>query len=155
MICIVSYWDKSIVYSAVESKVKDRLIELQSALNDALAATADDSKSTAGDKHETSRAMAHLEQEKLGLQYAEALKVQELLHRIDPKVKNEKVGLGSLVETSMGWLFLSVGLGQIELKDQKIFCLTPIAPLGKVLIGKKAGDEIDWQGKRIQVLSVK
>lgn len=155
MICIVNYWDKTVVYSAVESKVKDRLNELQSALNDALAATSEDSKSTAGDKHETSRAMAHLEQEKLGLQYAEVLKVQELLHRIDPKVENEKVGLGSLVETSIGWLFLSVGLGQIELEGEKIFCLTPIAPLGKVLLGKKAGDEIDWQGKKIQVLSVK
>lgn len=151
----MSYWDKSVVHSAVEVKVKLRLQELQAALNDALAATADDSKSTAGDKHETSRAMAHLEQEKLGAQYAEAQKVMEMLHRIDPFRENTTIVLGSLAETSIGWLYLSVGLGQIELDDKKIFCLTPVAPLGQVLLGKTVGDEIHWQGKKIQILSVK
>lgn len=151
----MNFLDKLAVHSVVEAKVKERLLDLQSALNDALADTADDSKSTAGDKHETSRAMAHLEQEKLGTQYAEAMKVQELLHRIDPSIAHTKIALGSLTETSIGWLYLSVGLGQIELDHEKVFCLTPAAPLGKVLLSKKAGDEIDWQGKKIQVLSVK
>lgn len=151
----MNYWDKLDVHNALEAKAKDRLKELQSALNDALAATSDDSKSTAGDKHETSRAMAHLEQEKLGAQYAEAQKVMEMLHRIDPAKENTSIVLGSLAETSIGWLYLSVGLGQIELENEKVFCLTPAAPLGRVLSGKKAGDEIEWQGKKIRVLSVK
>lgn len=66
--------DKLLVFQALERKVEERIQHLQLALDDAMQATADDSKSTAGDKHETSRAMAHLEQEKLGSQFSEALK---------------------------------------------------------------------------------
>jgi transcription elongation GreA/GreB family factor len=147
--------DKLKVHRFVEEKIQERIDALQAALNDAMEATSDDSKSTAGDKHETSRAMAHLEQEKLGAQYSEALKLKEMIHRIDPSKENTTVALGSIAETSIGWLYLSIGLGQIDISDEKIFCLTPIAPLGKALLGKKAGDEIDWQGKKIQVLSVR
>jgi transcription elongation GreA/GreB family factor len=147
--------DKLAVHRTVEQKVMERIHHLQLALDDAMEATADDSKSTAGDKHETGRAMSHLEQEKLSTQYTEALKLQEMLHRIDPSAENNSIALGSLAETSIGWLYLSVGLGQIDVKGTKVFCLTPMAPLGKVLLGKKAGDDIDWQGKKIKVLSVR
>ena len=44
--------------------VESKLTNLQSALASAREAVSDDSKSTAGDKHETGRAMAQLEQEK-------------------------------------------------------------------------------------------
>ena len=147
--------DKLSVHETALELLRKKISLLRNIIEDNREGLISNSKSTAGDKHETSRAMAHLEQEKLGAQYSEALKLKELIHRIDPSKVNTTVVLGSLAETSIGWLYLSIGLGQIDISDEKIFCLTPIAPLGKALLGKKAGDEIDWQGKKIQVLSVK
>jgi len=146
--------DKQRVHQALQVKAQARLSDLQAALNDAMAATADDSKSTAGDKHETSRAMAHLEQEKLGVQYSEATKLLEVLKRIDPDTTSPTVRLGSLVETSIGWFYLSVGLGQITIDGASVFSLTPMALFGQVLLGKKAGDTISWQGKDVRIIEV-
>lgn len=146
--------DKVLVHQTLLDKVHLRINELQLALNDAMEATADDSKSTAGDKHETSRAMAHLEQEKLGIQYAEARKLVEVLQRIDPSSSSPTIRLGSLVETSIGWFYLSVGLGQLKIEGQTVFCLTPMAPFGQLLIGKKAGDQLQWQGKEVVVKNI-
>lgn len=146
--------DKLIVHQTVEAKIRSRITDLQFALNDVMEATSDDSKSTAGDKHETSRAMAHLEQEKLGNQYSEALKLLEVLRRIDPSINTNKIRIGSLAETSMGWFYLSVGLGQIVIDGKTVFCLTPLAPFGQILIGKKSGELLQWQGKEVKVLEV-
>jgi hypothetical protein len=146
--------DKHIVHQTVEDKIRSRITDLQFALNDAMEATSDDSKSTAGDKHETSRAMAHLEQEKLGNQYSEAIKLLEVLRRIDPSINTNTIRIGSLVETSMGWFYLSVGLGQIVIDGKTVFCLTPLAPFGQLLLGKKTGDQLEWQGKEVRVLYV-
>lgn len=146
--------DKLLVFKALERKVEERIQHLQLALDDAMQATADDSKSTAGDKHETSRAMAHLEQEKLGSQFSEALKIKEMLMKLDLSKENITISLGSLVETSIGWLFLSIGLGQLEIDGKMVFCLTPMAPLGKALLNKKAGEAIDWQGNKIEIISI-
>ena len=146
--------DKQLVHQALETKVQMRIRDLQAALNDAMEATADDSKSTAGDKHETSRAMAHIEQEKLGFQHAEAKKLVEVLQRIDPSSSSPTIRLGSLVETSIGWFYLSVGLGQLTIDGQTVFCLTPLAPFGQVLIGKKVGDQLQWQGKEVEVIEI-
>jgi transcription elongation GreA/GreB family factor len=146
--------DKLVVYVELEANILNRLANIQSMLADALSATTDDSKSTAGDKHETGRAMAHLEQEKLGSQYAEATKLLDHLRRLDPNQKSEEIQLGSLVETSIGFLYLSLGIGQLDVNGTKVFCLTPMAPLGKALLGKKANEQIDWQGKKIDITSV-
>lgn len=146
--------DKLLVFKALERKVEERIQHLQFSLDDAMQATADDSKSTAGDKHETSRAMAHLEQEKLGSQFSEALKLKEMLMKLDLSKENITISLGSLVETSIGWLFLSIGLGQLEVDGKSVFCLTPMAPLGKALLNKKAGEAIDWQGNKIEIISI-
>lgn len=74
--------------------------------------------------------------------------------KLDLSKENITISLGSLVETSIGWLFLSIGLGQLEIDGKMVFCLTPMAPLGKALLNKKAGEAIDWQGNKIEIISI-
>ncbi len=66
---------KQKLHSALIEEVEKRSANLQDSLNDALDSTANETKSTAGDKHETGRAMAQLEQEKIGSQIAEITKL--------------------------------------------------------------------------------
>lgn len=146
--------DKQRIHAVVVEEVSRRVTQLNELLQDALIATAGETKSTAGDKHETSRAMAQLEQEKIGGQLSELNKLQETIYRIDPAQVHETIQLGSLVNTSNGWFYLSVGIGGIEMDSTTIFCMTPAAPLGKLLLGKKTGDVVDWQGKKIEILQV-
>ena len=146
--------DKERIHASVTVEVKTRISQLSILLSDALDANSNETKSSAGDKHETGRAMAHLEQEKIAGQLSEMNKLAEILHRIDATQKHIKIQLGSLVETTIGIFYISVGIGAIEIENTTIFCMTAAAPLGKELLGKSAGTEIDWQEKKIVIVTI-
>lgn len=139
------------LYQALLKEVDQRAQNLQDSLIDALDSTANETKSTAGDKHETGRAMAQLEQEKIGSQIAEITKLKEILFRIQPEKSHSKVELGSLVTTSNGIFFISIGIGAFPFEGKSVFCITPMAPVCQLLLGKKAGDQVEWQGKKIDI----
>ena len=139
------------LYQALIQEVEQRAQNLQDSLADALDSTANETKSTAGDKHETGRAMAQLEQEKIGSQIAEITKLKEILFRIQPDKSHSKVELGSLVTTSNGLFFISIGIGAFQFEGTSIFCITPMAPVCQLLLGKQAGEEVEWQGKKIEI----
>lgn len=145
---------KKDIHFAVLNTLNDRIVQLNAALNDALDATANETKSTAGDKHETGRAMAQLEQEKLGSQLGEAHKLKEMLSRINPDETCTSVCSGCLVETDLGTFYVSVGIGAVTVEGQSIFCMTPLAPLCSAMMGKKAGDSIHWQGKEVRITGI-
>lgn len=135
-------------------KVNHRMKELEILLDQLHVSMEDETKSSAGDKHETARAMVQLEQEKLSKQLHEFVQMRGILTQINPTVKHLQVGMGSLVETSEGWYFLSVGLGQLLIDDKRVFALNPQAPIGLQLKGKKVGDEVVFGGRKMIVLSV-
>lgn len=139
------------LYQALLKEVDQRAKNLQDSLVDALDSTANETKSTAGDKHETGRAMAQLEQEKIGSQIAEITKLKEILFRIQPDKSHSKVELGSLVTTSNGLFFISIGIGAFQFEGKSVFCITPMAPVCQLLLGKQAGEEVEWQGKKIEI----
>jgi transcription elongation GreA/GreB family factor len=142
------------LYQALLSETNQRATNLLVSLNDALDSTANETKSTAGDKHETGRAMAQLEQEKIGSQIAEITKLKEILFRIQPATLSTKVELGSMVETSAGIFFVSIGIGAFHFEDKRVFCITPMAPMCQLLLGKNQGDTIEWQGKKIEIIQL-
>lgn len=145
---------KKDVFGLALSKINLRISELEIVMAELKESLENESKSSAGDKHETGRAMVQLEQEKLSKQMTELLLMRRILEQINPSIKHVKIGIGSLVETTMGWYFISVGLGPIEKDGKVIFVLNPQAPLGQKLVGKKVGESIDMNGKMEEIHQV-
>lgn len=146
--------DKKRLHQALVNEIEQRHQKLIESLHDALDSTANETKSTAGDKHETGRAMAQLEQEKIGSQIAEITKLKEILFRIQPEINQSKVELGSLVDTTNGLFFISIGIGAFQFEGKSVFCITPMAPVCQLLLGKQTGEQVEWQGKKIEILTV-
>ena len=146
--------DKLIVLNALHEEVNSRVHLLEKALTDSRAEMVSESKSTAGDKHETGRAMAQLEQEKLGRQVLSARELKQALAQITADEKYETIQFGSLVKASNGVFFFSVGIGKLAVQNELIFCLTMTSPLGNVLSGKRAGESIQFNGKTITIEEV-
>jgi len=144
---------KKTIFKAVQEEVLRKFIVLESAFSDLNSAVTDDSKSTAGDKHETGRAMVHLEQEKLSQQMTTLNELKETLSKINPEEKHQKIQFGSFVQTNKGNFFFSVGLGKILVGKDTVFCLSMTTPLGKVFAGKKKGNQVTFNGN-IEILSV-
>lgn len=128
------------------------------ALDNELNATRDsatsESKSSAGDKHETGRAMMHLEQEKLQKQLAEARNIVAELERIDGGLNHKNVGLGSLITTDKSTFFLAAGLGKVEYGGQTYFVVSTKAPIAAQFIGKTQGEKVNMNGTVYDILSV-
>ena len=80
-----------------------------------------ETKSSAGDKHETGRAMLQLEMEKAGKQWVEVQQTQVLLSKVSIQPTKGPVRLGSLVHTSNGVFFLAVSIGKLDI-DGGAFC---------------------------------
>jgi transcription elongation GreA/GreB family factor len=151
----MSILNKKIVYQNVCNEVNLRIKNLKTILQEMFdAASRNDSKNSAGDKHETGVAMAQLEQEKLTKQINELLTIQEHLQKINPSIAHNKIGLGSLVETNNGWYYFSVGIGTINMESLSIFAINPKAPIGELLLGKTKGESVLFNGKSTEILSI-
>jgi len=145
--------DKQTLLKACKKELDSRILHLQTAIDNARESANSEQKSTAGDKHDTARSMAQFEQEKLSSQLAEQLRTRKFLNEI-PAVNSNLVSLGSLVTCTTGKFYVSVGLGKISVGEEWIFCISLASPLGKVLLGKKAGAEFSLNGNNIKILEV-
>ncbi|PRX56824.1 GreA/GreB family elongation factor [Flagellimonas meridianipacifica] len=113
-----------------------------------------ETKSTAGDKHETGRAMVQLEQEKLEKQEKELKQVKEILRRISIDKSTSNASLGSLIKTNDQSYFLSVFAGVFEDTHEKIFCISVASPIGQCLLGKTTGESFKFNGKTIKISKI-
>ncbi len=145
---------KKEAFNALKLEIEQKEVRIQSAFDDLNSAVSDDSKSTAGDKHETGRAMVHLEQEKLSSQLVQVKSLKEALAQINIEEKHTKIQFGSLVTTNKGIFFFSIGLGKIKVNGEDVFCLTVTTPLGKVLFGKKVGERVMFNGE-IEIVGIR
>ncbi len=140
----------------LEQYISDRIQTLQIEIEQLRLDISSDSKSTAGDKHETSRAMAQLEMEKLGSQIVDYQKFMQTIKQLSEvnNSQNKSITIGSLIELSNGWYFLGVGIGKILFKDSSIFCLSTQSPLGQQLINKSIGDEIKLPALNLKIIKI-
>lgn len=129
------------------SKIQNQIEEIQESLTS-------ETKSSAGDKHETGRAMLQLEREKAGQQLAEVEKLKEALSKIDVLKFSETIGLGSLVFTSKSNYFIAISAGQLKVNSQLFFAISPNTPIGLLLMGKKVGDEIGFRDNQFIIETV-
>jgi hypothetical protein len=145
---------KQQLYSFCIDYVESKLANLQSALASAREAVSDDSKSTAGDKHETGRAMAQLEQEKLSSQFIETEKLQQLLSKLNPNQTSTEIGLGSIVYTTTGNYFIAISAGKVELENHLFYIVSPSSPIGVAFIKANQKSSIEFNGNKIQITKV-
>lgn len=128
-----------------------RITNLTSSLTDIKAARDGETKSSAGDKFETGRAMMQLEEAKLGGQLQEALKVRDIIDRIKPAITTERIAAGSLVATNRGNYLLAIGLGKVRLNDRVFFCTSLDSPIGRELHGKVTGESFEFNELEFEV----
>ncbi|MBL4587565.1 MAG: hypothetical protein JKX84_11010 [Flavobacteriales bacterium] len=127
---------------------------LETELNASREGSQSESKSSAGDKHETGRAMMHLEQEKLHRQLAEAQSVVAELQKIDGSIYQEKIALGSLIKTNKGSFLIAAGFGKVAFDGTDYFVVSIKAPIAAQLLGKMVGDTINMNGNKFEILSI-
>lgn len=148
--------------SLFKEKVHQQCLELALGKRDEISEAIDrvqeslsaEGKSTAGDKHETGRAMLQLEREKLGLQLKNAEAICTILQKIRPTLIHKTIALGSFVKTDAMNFYLSVSMGQYRVDKQTVFAISPQSPIGKLLLGKTINETVSFNGKTQTILKV-
>lgn len=145
---------KQELYTQCVDFVADRFTKIQTQIREIQVALTSETKSSAGDKHETGRAMLQLEREKIGQQLAEIEKVMENLSKIDITKSKELVSLGSIVFTSQSNYFIAVSAGQFRVNSDSFYAISPNTPIGLVLTGKKVGDQIIFRDQQFIIEAI-
>lgn len=143
------------IYLQLQKIISDKIIGINESLSSAKESRDADTKSSAGDKHETSRALAQIEIDKLEVQLNKTLFLQKELNDIQINKSCGRVEQGSLVFTSQENYFISVALGKIEIEDQRFYAISLSSPIGKILEGKTMNDQLTFQGREIVIEQIK
>lgn len=146
--------DKSALKIHCLSLLEHKIEQLNLAIKDAQNSANNETKSSAGDKHETSRAMAQLENERLSKQKNMAIKSKEALKSIPLNTSNASVTMGSLVNTSDGIFYIAIGLGKIQFQNKDVFVVPLHAPAGKLLANKQVGDSFIFKNQKCEILKI-
>ena len=101
-----------------------------------------ETKSSAGDKHETGRAMIQLEREKLGNQIRETELNYQRLNTIKDVKTSTIISLGSIIFTDKANYFIAIAADFCEVNSKVFYCISSQSPIGKLLIGKKINESI-------------
>jgi len=134
------------VYEAIQAQLIQNKQLIINSLNDLTNDAKNDTKSTAGDKHETGRAMMQHEQEKLRLQLVELENQISFLQKINSENKAEKIQLGSMVQTDKACFYIAIAFGQLKIQTQQIFVISSIAPIAQQMLGKSINDQFEMNG---------
>ena len=145
---------KKELYKACEAFIAEKRSNIQTIMVSNQKALENEFKSSAGDKHETGRAMLHLEMEKASQQIAVVSAMQEVLENMDFSKTTGQVRLGSLIISSQGNYYLSISAGLIKIGLVEYFAVSTSSPIGNLLLGKKIGSVINLAEKQITILDV-
>ncbi|OFY90514.1 MAG: hypothetical protein A3K10_09235 [Bacteroidetes bacterium RIFCSPLOWO2_12_FULL_31_6] len=145
---------KTQLYKHCVDYVNARINHIQVAMQAAQESINGETKSSAGDKHETSRAMAQLEQEKLSAQLAEAHKLQGVLIGVNQNEYAAKAELGSLVITSNGNYYICISAGKLVIDGETYFAVSIGSPIGKALLNARELDRILFNNQSLLIKTV-
>ena len=132
----------------------DRIGSVRNELESIQESRNSETKSSAGDKYETGRAMLQIEENNYSKQLHQLLLLKNQLEALDLTKSTRVAGAGSLVITNHGSYFISIGLGEITVESITCYCVSAISPVGQKLINKQPGYHFEFNGKKMEILEI-
>ena len=146
--------NKSILFEKCRDYLKERISRIKSSLTDLDEALANETKSSAGDKYETSREMINAEINQLSSQLKQFKEQEEILELAIQRKESGKIQLGSLVKTTAANYLICISVGKLEVENETYFAIGANSPIAKNMLGKTEGDSFSFQQKEILIREV-
>jgi transcription elongation GreA/GreB family factor len=131
--------------------IDERIQAAESAINAAREASQDDTKSSAGDKYETTREMMQQEISRGEAQLFEARKLKHTLSQVIVDKTSDKVQNGSLVICNQGNFFIAISAGLIKIDGKNYYAISSASPIGRLMMTLGKGDRFAFQGKTYEI----
>jgi len=145
---------KQHIINACKSHLENKILSLNTIIKEVSESSNSESKSSAGDKHETSKAMMQLEIEKLGTQLKEAELQLSEFEKINFSKTIQTIEQGSLVETNKGYFLIASSIGKITVDDKTIFVISSKSPLAVAFSGKQKENNVSFNGVQYMINAI-
>ena len=146
---------KNLLFYHCENHINNKLKNYLKIDQELFKSLNEETKSSAGDKHETTRAMIQIEREKLGKQISLNEQVFKKLISFEKNINTDVVCLGSIVITDNLNYYLSIPAGFLKIESKMYYFVSPISPIGMLLLGKKIKDQIYFNKRTSKILEIK
>lgn len=135
------------LYSLCKQHVAEQIVSIEAAIADRRDAMHNETKSSMGDKYETTREM--LQQDiSMNQNRLSAVKADDaVLGTINPETTSSIVALGSVVCASNGNFYMAISAGSFTIAGKKYYAISASSPIGVQLKGKQEGDNFTLNGK--------
>ena len=143
------------VFDALESHLQAAVKEGMSHLSSLQDALTSEAKSTAGDKHETGRAMIHQEMRQVNetLQRSQSA-LDELIRLRQVSTAPVRVAAGVLVETTGPWVLVGLPFGKLSLGESLVLGVSVEAPLAQEWRGAQVGDQVRLGPSTLKIVAL-
>lgn len=145
--------DKKSLFQHISQNISEKLKSLQSDITDLQKGIAEDSKSSAGDKFETAREMAQQELTKLNMQLNEQQRLKSLIDNQSTEPSSQ-VQLGAVIQTNKGLFLIGIPIGNYSFEGKPIIGIGLGAPLGQLLLNKKASDQVSFNNQQFIIEAI-
>ena len=145
---------KQAVHAACLEMIQQRIQASEGGMQEARESSMADTKSSAGDKHETARAMAQLELEKQDSALQHLRDMEFALARIDPSQRNERISPGALVHTNKGLYYVSAAMGKLDMDGAEVLAISMQAPILVALKAIAVGGTCKFNGQAHTLLGI-
>jgi len=145
---------KQTLYKTLLHQLDLKIVETKLSLRSAIESRDNYTKSSAGDKHETARAMVQIEIDKSEDQLKKTIDLQSELLSLNLEKEHKKIDKGCLVVTNSETFFISIGLGKILFNESIYYAISLVSPIGALLKDKVVGDKVHFNGKEILVKGI-
>lgn len=145
---------KEALQAIIFEQIESQLTTLHNTKISIEESKSNETKSSAGDKYETGRAMMQRELDKIETQLNLLLVTKNQLKQISSDLICKIVEIGAIVKTDNGNFYISVGSGKIMFSGENYYAISPLAPLSKIFMGKLKGDHLKFRDRKFQILHI-
>ena len=132
------------VITALQTELDLKLAYQKDTIQVAIISRNSDTKSSAGDKFETSREMAQIEITKIE---AEILKTKQFIQHLTTNT-------AQLIITDKIIFCITIAFGKLIVNGTEIFCISNSAPISRVLVDTKISQQFEFGGVPYKVLDI-
>lgn len=129
-------------------------MRLEASVRDLEHDLGNETKSSAGDKYETSREMINAEISQLERQLKEFKKLKGILSLPQLQKASTAIQLGSIVITNAANYFVAIPVGEVNINKEKFYAIGINSPMAQLLNGKQKGDVFTFREKEVKILDV-
>jgi len=145
---------KEKIIEEISNKLEYKISEVEEELNLLTKDKNEMTKSSAGDKFETSRATIQSQFDKVSINLIKLKDQLRKIKLISISSKPQKIGYGTLVKTTNSIYMVSIGYGKLTLGSKDVYVISPLSPIGRKLIDRQEGESISFNSKTEEILGI-